>query len=103
MLTREEDMVTMGQRHPFLAYYKVGVNKDGKIQAVELDIEIDAGQRRPPEQVRVLDALSTRSARGTADVARRSGLAIAAVEGVLGILGLEGAVREGDSGWKKVP
>jgi DNA processing protein len=72
-------------------------------QAVELDIEIDAGQRRPPEQVRVLDALSTRSARGTADVARRSGLAIAAVEGVLGILGLEGAVREGDSGWKKTP
>ncbi|KAG6005944.1 hypothetical protein E4U21_007507 [Claviceps maximensis] len=43
MLTREEDMVTMGQRHPFLAYYKVGVNKDGKIQAVDLDIYSNAG------------------------------------------------------------
>ncbi|KAG5918467.1 hypothetical protein E4U53_004089 [Claviceps sorghi] len=43
MLTREEDMVTMGQRHPFLAYYKVGVNKDGKIQAVDLDVYSNAG------------------------------------------------------------
>lgn len=43
MLTREEDMVTMGQRHPFLAYYKVGVNKDGKIRAVDLDIYSNAG------------------------------------------------------------
>lgn len=43
MLTREEDMVTMGQRHPFIAYYKVGVNKDGKIQALDLDIYNNAG------------------------------------------------------------
>ncbi|KAG6040589.1 hypothetical protein E4U41_007782, partial [Claviceps citrina] len=43
MLTREEDMVTMGQRHPFLAHYKVGVNKDGRIQAVDLDIYSNAG------------------------------------------------------------
>lgn len=43
MLTREEDMVTMGQRHPFLAYYKVGVNKDGKIQALDLDVYNNAG------------------------------------------------------------
>ncbi|KJK81478.1 Xanthine dehydrogenase [Metarhizium anisopliae BRIP 53293] len=43
MLTREEDMVTMGQRHPFLAYYKIGVNKDGKIQALDLDVYNNAG------------------------------------------------------------
>ncbi|KAG6011629.1 hypothetical protein E4U54_007979 [Claviceps lovelessii] len=43
MLTREEDMVTMGQRHPFMAYYKVGVNRDGKIRAVDLDIYSNAG------------------------------------------------------------
>ncbi|KJZ71963.1 Xanthine dehydrogenase [Hirsutella minnesotensis 3608] len=43
MLTREEDMITMGQRHPFLAKYKVGVNKDGKIQALDLDIFNNAG------------------------------------------------------------
>ncbi|KYK56124.1 xanthine dehydrogenase [Drechmeria coniospora] len=43
MLTREEDMVTMGQRHPFLARYKVGVNNDGKIQALDCDIFNNAG------------------------------------------------------------
>ncbi|PHH89212.1 hypothetical protein CDD83_6484 [Cordyceps sp. RAO-2017] len=43
MLTREEDMITMGQRHPFMARYKVGVNKDGRIQALDLDIFNNAG------------------------------------------------------------
>ncbi|KAI5458128.1 xanthine dehydrogenase [Mariannaea sp. PMI_226] len=43
MLTREEDMVTSGQRHPFLGKYKVGVNKDGKIQALEVDLYNNAG------------------------------------------------------------
>ncbi|TPX17122.1 uncharacterized protein E0L32_003240 [Thyridium curvatum] len=43
MLTREEDMVTSGQRHPFLGKWKVGVNKDGKIQALDLDIFNNGG------------------------------------------------------------
>ncbi|KAL7943851.1 xanthine dehydrogenase [Trichoderma barbatum] len=43
MLTREEDMLTMGQRHPFLGKYKVGFNKDGKIQALDVDIFNNAG------------------------------------------------------------
>ena len=43
MLTREEDMVTSGQRHPFLGRWKVGVNKDGKIQALDLDVFNNAG------------------------------------------------------------
>jgi len=43
MLTREEDMVTSGQRHPFLAKWKVGVNKDGKIQALDVDIFNNGG------------------------------------------------------------
>lgn len=43
MLTREEDMVASGQRHPFLARYKVGVNKDGKLQALDLDVFNNAG------------------------------------------------------------
>ncbi|KAH6695402.1 xanthine dehydrogenase [Plectosphaerella plurivora] len=43
MLTREEDMVTSGQRHPFLAKWKVGVNKDGKLQAVDIDVFNNAG------------------------------------------------------------
>ncbi|KAM3436743.1 hypothetical protein MY4824_004164 [Beauveria thailandica] len=43
MLTREEDMLTMGQRHPFLAHYKVGVTKDGKLQALDLSVYNNAG------------------------------------------------------------
>ena len=43
MLTREEDMITSGQRHPFLGRYKIGVNKDGKIQALDCDIFNNAG------------------------------------------------------------
>ncbi|SPQ20407.1 4c3d0739-4c81-4792-b68b-38a496ac4c02 [Thermothielavioides terrestris] len=43
MLTREEDMVTSGQRHPFLGRWKVGINKDGKIQALDLDIFNNGG------------------------------------------------------------
>ncbi|WZH39341.1 Molybdopterin-binding domain of aldehyde dehydrogenase-domain-containing protein [Fusarium acuminatum] len=43
MLSREEDMVVSGQRHPFLGKYKVGVNKDGKLQALECDVFNNAG------------------------------------------------------------
>ncbi|CAK7219419.1 hypothetical protein SBRCBS47491_003837 [Sporothrix bragantina] len=43
MLTREEDMVTSGQRHPFLGKWKVGVNHDGKLQALDLAIYNNAG------------------------------------------------------------
>jgi xanthine dehydrogenase/oxidase len=43
MLTREEDMLTMGQRHPFLGRYKIGVNKDGKIMALDCDLFNNAG------------------------------------------------------------
>ena len=43
MLNRDEDMMTSGQRHPFLARWKVGVNKDGKLQALDADIFCNAG------------------------------------------------------------
>ncbi|KAH8599158.1 Molybdopterin-binding domain of aldehyde dehydrogenase-domain-containing protein [Bisporella sp. PMI_857] len=43
MLNRDEDMITSGQRHPFLAHWKVGVNKDGKLQALDADIFCNAG------------------------------------------------------------
>ncbi|KAL2265292.1 hypothetical protein VTJ83DRAFT_6392 [Remersonia thermophila] len=43
MLTREEDMVTSGQRHPFLGRWKVGVNKDGRIQALSMDVYNNGG------------------------------------------------------------
>ncbi|KAF4637755.1 hypothetical protein G7Y89_g328 [Cudoniella acicularis] len=43
MLNRDEDMMTSGQRHPFLAHWKVGVNKDGKIQVLDADVFCNAG------------------------------------------------------------
>ena len=43
MLNRDEDMMTSGQRHPFLASWKVAVNKDGKLQALDADVFCNAG------------------------------------------------------------
>lgn len=43
MLNRDEDMVFSGQRHPFLSKWKIGVNKDGKLQALDIDIFNNAG------------------------------------------------------------
>lgn len=43
MLNRDEDIMTSGQRHPFLARWKVAVNKDGKLQALDVDAFANAG------------------------------------------------------------
>jgi xanthine dehydrogenase/oxidase len=43
MLNRDEDIMTSGQRHPFLGIWKVGVNKDGKIQALQASVFNNAG------------------------------------------------------------
>ena len=43
MLNRDEDMITSGQRHPFLARWKVAINKDGRIQALDADVYCNAG------------------------------------------------------------
>lgn len=43
MLNRDEDMLTSGQRHPFLAHWKVGVNNDGKLVALDADVFCNAG------------------------------------------------------------
>lgn len=54
---------------------------------------------RTPEQTRVIDALSARSARPLENIAARSGLSIAAVRAELGVLELDGAVSERAGGW----
>jgi DNA processing protein len=59
----------------------------------------DRALDRTSEQVRVFDALSGRSARSVADIGRRAGLPASAVLGALGLLDLEGAVRERETGW----
>ncbi|AOA62430.1 Putative xanthine dehydrogenase [Komagataella phaffii CBS 7435] len=43
ILSRGEDMMTSGQRHPFLMKYKIGVNKDYKFTAVEATLYANAG------------------------------------------------------------
>ncbi|KAI9734709.1 MAG: hypothetical protein M1818_006696 [Claussenomyces sp. TS43310] len=43
MLNRDEDMQTSGQRHPFLGRWKVAVNNDGKLQALDADVFCNAG------------------------------------------------------------
>ncbi|WP_374946559.1 DNA-processing protein DprA [Agreia sp.] len=74
----------------------------GAVPHAELDLGLQAeSDRRSPEQVRVIDALSVRAARTTTDIARRAGLATSATEGVLGLLALDGIAVEGEAGWKK--
>ncbi|CAI6339589.1 unnamed protein product [Periconia digitata] len=43
MLNRDEDILTSGQRHPFLARWKVAVSKDGMLQALDADVFNNGG------------------------------------------------------------
>ncbi|KAF2114641.1 Molybdopterin-binding domain of aldehyde dehydrogenase-domain-containing protein [Lophiotrema nucula] len=43
MLNRDEDIITSGQRHPFLSKWKVAVNKDGRIQGLDADVINNGG------------------------------------------------------------
>lgn len=43
MLNRDEDIMTSGQRHPFLAHWKAAVAKDGKLLALEANVFNNAG------------------------------------------------------------
>jgi DNA processing protein len=57
---------------------------------------------RSPDQLRLGDALSSRSPRTTSDLAKRAGLSIARTSSLLGSLSLAGSVVEGERGWKKI-
>lgn len=54
-----------------------------------------------PDHTRILDAMSTRSARAVDDIAARSGLSVSTVQGALGSLQLEGIAAERATGWVK--
>jgi xanthine dehydrogenase/oxidase len=43
MLNRDEDIITSGQRHPFLCRWKVGVSKEGKLLALDADVYSNGG------------------------------------------------------------
>ncbi|QEO10554.1 DNA-processing protein DprA [Protaetiibacter larvae] len=65
-----------------------------------------SGRRRPADpggtRIRLLDALSLRSARSVDRIALLSGLALDRVRAELGVLALEGAVAERGGGWVRV-
>ncbi|MGN8552723.1 UNVERIFIED_CONTAM: DNA-processing protein DprA [Microbacterium sp. SLM126] len=58
---------------------------------------------RTDDTTRVRDALSTRSPRDAADLARRTGMSVDHVEAVLGLLQLEGSAVRGPAGWRSPP
>ena len=43
MLDRDEDMILTGTRHPFMAKYKVGFTKEGRLIALEVEMYNNAG------------------------------------------------------------
>lgn len=67
-------------------------------------IGVDTHQRdepslRTPEETRILDALSSRTARSVDAIAARSGLAAEQVRSVIGLLEVCGEAREDNGGW----
>jgi DNA processing protein len=60
---------------------------------------VPVGAERNADAVRLLDALSRRSARPVDDLARRSGMSPRAVAATLGVLALDEVVRETPKGW----
>jgi DNA processing protein len=63
----------------------------------------EAAKSGDPERVRVLDALSGRTALPTIEIARRAGLSVDRVLSHLGLLELEGAVHPMGGGWRRSP
>lgn len=54
------------------------------------------------DRTRLFDAMSTRSARETADIACRSGLSIERVRSLLGLVALDGLAAQRDDGWVRL-
>lgn len=60
-----------------------------------------AAASMPPDhdRTRLLDAMSARSPREAADIARRSGLSVERVRALVGLLALEGVAEKREDGW----
>lgn len=72
-----------------------GAQREGSGGALPSDVATSPSA----EVVRVIDALSTRSPRGIEDLARRSGMSVHEVMGVLGPLELHGVAVRHAEGW----
>lgn len=68
------------------------------------DVGTHSGNAAPsdPDRIRLLDAMSTRTQHAAQELARRSGLSPAKVNGLLGLLELEGMVGRCDGGWRRL-
>ncbi|SIN72050.1 DNA-processing protein DprA [Agromyces cerinus] len=75
---------------------------DGRTSDPASDDRGTFGMSTSPDAVRVLDALSTRSPRELADVARRCGMSPSAAMGVLGGLEAVGGAKRHPLGWLRV-
>ncbi|QRY40973.1 DNA-processing protein DprA [Microbacterium hominis] len=65
------------------------------------DAKLEVDPDRTDDRTRVLDALSSRSPRLLADIARRCGMAPEEVAALLGLLDLDGAVERRGGGWAR--
>jgi len=58
---------------------------------------------RDQDEIRLLDAMSTRTSHAAAELARIAGLSEERTKSLLGMLSLEGCVRRHGTGWLRVP
>jgi len=63
------------------------------------DVSTGSPQPGDHDRTRLLDAISFRTAREPADIARRSGLSVEQARSLLGLMALEGVVAQRDGGW----
>ena len=66
-----------------------------------LPAQVERGEAIDPDQVRLLDAMSSRSRISETELARRSGLSSDRVRELLGFLDLEGTVSRDERGWRR--
>lgn len=43
VFSRSESMISSAKRHPSVIHHKIGLTKDGRIQAIEIDMKVDGG------------------------------------------------------------
>lgn len=72
-----------------------------ELMGMEVDPVRDGG-RVHPDQVRLLDAMSTRTAHAAAALARSAGLSEERTRALLGTLSLDGRVLRIETGWRRV-
>lgn len=90
-LLREFDATCVTSSEDVVQLVSPGLSDSGAV-AIE--------QSLSSEGTRIVDALSSRTSRSVSDIARRTGLSIFVVTSGLGVLNIDGFVRETTDGWK---